>query len=258
MKKAKDLYKRYKIPLWTVVGIVGVFLLWWLISVLLKTSLFPTPWVVLPEFFKLFALKSTYLAVGGTLLRLIASIAAGMILGLLLGVISGLNESFRAYIRPLIVIFKTVPTAAVIYILIVLVSPNYAPIIIVFLMAFPIIYEAIVTGMTSIDPNIIDASSMDGARTIQKVFRIYIPLSSNYILLGFVSSIGLGMKVAIMSEVLTGNASADGIGKLIRNAALTVDMTLIMAYSLIAIIIIGLIDIAIHFVKKRLKNNIKK
>lgn len=253
MKKAKDLYKKIRIPLWTVVGIIGVFFVWWLISAIVKTSLFPGPQKVIPEMFKLLGEVKTYQAIGGTLLRLIISIAIGMVFGLLLGVIAGLNESFKAFLRPFITVFRTIPTAAVIYVLIVLVAPNVAPIIIVFLMTFPILYESILSGMTSIDPNIIEASKIDGAGLFKKIFKIYLPLSSNYILLGLVSSIGLGMKVAIMSEVIAGGDSALGIGKLIQSAAILVQMKPILAYSLIAIILIGLVDIALYFVKKRIK-----
>lgn len=258
MKKLKDFYKSYRHIIWTILGIVGVFLIWWILSLILKTTLFPGPGKVLPQFFIYLGEGKTYLALGGTLLRLLISIVAGFVFGLLLGIIAGLNEAFRSFIRPLIIVFRTIPTAAVIYILIVLMSPKYAPIIIVFLMTFPILYESIVSGMTSIDQNIIDAASMDGAKTLQKVFRVYLPLSWNYIVLGVVSSVGLGMKVAIMSEILAGTDSADGLGKLIRSASLTVDMTSIMAYALIAIIIIGLIDIAIHLAKKKLKASIGK
>lgn len=256
--KIKDLYKKYRLILWTIVGIAGVFLVWWILSLILKTTLFPGPNKVLPEFIRFLGQANTYKAIGGTILRLLISITAGLIFGLFLGIIAGLNASFRAFIRPFIIVFKTIPTAAVIYILIVLMSPKFAPIIIVFLMTFPILYESIVSGMTSIDQTIIDAASMDGSGTFQKVFKIYLPLSWNYIVLGVVSSVGLGMKVAIMSEILSGSDSADGIGKLIRNASLTVDMTAIMAYALIAIIIIGIVDLGIHYAKKKLKASIGK
>lgn len=260
MNKAKDLYKKIRIPLWTVIGIAGVFFVWWLISYILKTSLFPGPQRVIPEMFRLLGEGRTWAAIGGTLLRLIISIAIGMAFGLLLGVIAGLNSAFKAFLRPFITIFRTIPTAAVIYILIVLVAPNVAPVIIVFLMTFPILYESILSGMTSIDPNVVEAAQIDGAGLFKKIFKIYLPLSSNYILLGLVSSIGLGMKVAIMSEILAGGESALGLGKLIQNAAITIEMKPILAYSLIAIVIIGMVDVAVYFVKKKIKadSGIKK
>lgn len=253
MNKLKDLYKRFKVPLWTILGIAGVFLVWYLLALIIKSSLFPKPGIVIALFFRLLGEKETYLSIGGTILRLIASVGAGFICGLVLGVIAGLSEGFRAFIRPVIIIFRTIPTAAVIYLLIVLISPRYAPLVIVFLMTFPILYESILSGMTSVSRSIIDAASIDGASTFKKIFKIYLPLSWNYIILGLVSSIGLGMKVAIMSEIFAGSGSAPGLGKLIRDASLTVDMKAILAYSLMAIIIIGMVDIGVYFIKRRIK-----
>lgn len=254
--KLKDLYKRYHIAMFTILGIVGVFLLWYVIALLAKTTLLPGPEIVLPIFFSLFIEGNTYLAIGGTLLRLIIAIALGSIFGLILGIFGGLYPSFRAFIKPLIIILRTIPTAAVIFIIIALLRPMFAPVIIVFLVTFPILYESVVSGISNIDSSIIDASKIDGSNDFKSVFKLYLPLSKSYILLGLVSSIGLGMKVSIMSEILAGSESEIGLGKMIQNAATIADMKNVLAYSLIAVIIIGLIDLGMHFIKKRLSKEV--
>lgn len=253
MNKLKDLYKKYLVPFWTIIGIIGVFLFWYLISLLLNTSLFPGPEKVLPQFFIYLGDIETYKAIGWTLLRLLVSSILSGIFGLILGVLAGLYEPFRAFIKPFITVFKTIPTAAVIFIIIALIKPMFGPIIIVFLITFPIMYESVLSGILGVDQNIVNSAKVDGANKIKLVFRIYLPLSLNYIILGLVSSIGLGMKVSIMSEILAGSSSALGLGKLIRDSQLIVDMQSVLAYSLMAIIIIGIIDIGIYIAKKKLK-----
>lgn len=256
MRKIKDLYQKYLIAFWTIIGIGGVFFLWWFISFLAKTTLFPGPEIVIPIFVAHLGEAETYVAIGGTLLRLVIAIALGSIFGIILGIISGLNPAFRAFIRPLIVVFRTIPTAAVIYVVIALLKPMFAPVIIVFLVAFPILYDSVVTGITNVDKSIVDALRIDGTKTFRAVTRIYLPLSWSYIVLGFVSSIGLGMKVSIMSEILAGSDSAAGLGQLIRDASTIADMKNVLAYSMFALIIIGLIDIAMHLIKKKIKQSV--
>ncbi len=250
MNKFKGLYSEHKILIYSLLGIVGVFLLWWLISLLANTTLLPGPEKVIPLFFTFLGESETYLAVGGTLLRLIIAIALSIIAGLLFGILAGLFENFYLFFKPFVVVLKTIPTAAVIFIIIALLKPKYAPIIVVFLITFPLVYEGVVSGFQNIDPNLINALKIDGSNTFKSVFKFYLPLSSNYIALGIASSVGLGMKVSIMSEILAGSDSAIGLGKLIRDASTIVDMTSILAYSLIAILIIGVTDIAIYFAKK--------
>ncbi len=256
MNKLKDFYIQHRILIYSILGIIGVFLLWYLIALIAKTSLFPGPEKVIPLFVSLLSDLSLYKAIGATLLRLFIAILLSIIAGLIFGILGGLSHNFYTFFKPFIVVLKTIPTAAVIFILIALLKPKYAPIIVVFLITFPLIYESVVTGFNNIDPYLINAIKVDGAKPLKAAFKFYLPLSSNYIVLGIASSIGLGMKVSIMSEILAGSGSSDGLGKLIRDASIIVDMQSIMAYSLIAIIIIGLFDIAIYFAKNKLKKSL--
>jgi NitT/TauT family transport system permease protein len=254
MKKAKSIYKKYIVPFWIIIGIGFVFLLWWIISLLINSSLFPGPQIVIPDLFYLLSLSSTYEAVGGTLLRLLISFAFAFLFGAILGIFGGLYRWFRLFIKPLVTVLETIPTAAVIVILIILLKPIYAPIIIVFLVLFPIIYESFVSGFTNIDPAIMDSLRLYGAHKPKAIFKVMIPLSKPYILLAIASSLGLGMKVSIMSEVLSGSSSLPGLGRLIYiNAMVDLNMSNVLAISIIAILLIGIIDIAIHYAKKYLK-----
>jgi len=256
MKKTKPFFQKHAVIIYTVLGIGFVFLLWWIASLIIKPSLlatFPGPEDAIPLFFGLLGEASTWSAIGGTLLRLAISFTLAFAIGSLLGIIGGMHKSFRSFIRPLIVTLRTLPTAAVILILIVLLQPIFAPIIIVFLIIFPISYESMVSGIANIDQEIIDATKLDGASRIRAIARVYVPLSTPYILLGAVSSLGLGMKISIMSEIIAGSNRLSGLGRLIHLAYIEADMTRIVAISLIAIILIGLIDLGMYFARRKLK-----
>jgi NitT/TauT family transport system permease protein len=256
MKKLKAFLKNNAVIIYTILGIGFVFLLWWLTSIIVKATVlqtFPGPEDAIPLFFELFGLASTWLAVGGTLLRLIISFALAFVLGSLFGIIAGIHRGFMNFMRPLIITLRTLPTAAVILILIVLLRPAFAPIIIVFLIIFPISYESMATGIKNVDKEIKEAAKIDGATRQQAIIRIYVPLSRPYVLLGVVSSLGLGMKISIMSEIIAGSNRIDGLGRLIHLAYIEADMTRIVAISMFAIILIGLIDLGMYFAKRRLK-----
>ena len=258
MKKTKAFFKNNAVIIYTVLGIGFVFLLWWLTSLVIKATLlrtFPGPEDAVPLFFELFVMSSTWLAVGGTLLRLIISFAMAFVFGSLIGVIAGTNKAFRSFMKPLIITLRTLPTAAVILILIVLLQPTFAPIIIVFLIIFPIAYESMVTGLRNVNKEVKEAAKIDGANRLQAISRIYVPLSTPYILLGVVSSLGLGMKISIMAEIIAGSNRITGLGRLIHLAYIEADMTRIVSISLFASILIGLIDLAMYFAKRKLKNH---
>ena len=251
-EKIKAAYQRFKAPLFIILGVIAFFLAWWLLSLILNTSLLPSPLKVFLSLGPLLKDSYTYISIGWTLLRLFISVVVGFILGSFLGILGALNKAFYNFLRPLIIVLRTLPTATIIYLIIALTRTVVAPFIIVFLIVFPICYEAIITGIKSIDENIIMAFKVDGTKTFRAIYRIYLPLAWPNLILGLVSSLGLGMKVCIMAEVLAGD-NIPGLGRMIYLSYMNVDMDNILAISLIAIILIGLTDIAIHYAKKLLK-----
>ena len=60
-------------------------------------------------------------------------------------------------------ILKSVPTAAVVFLFVVLVSPRQAPILVTMLISFPILFEAISSGIKNVPEGPIQAAKIDGA-----------------------------------------------------------------------------------------------
>ncbi|NMV82004.1 MAG: hypothetical protein GX816_00440, partial [Erysipelotrichia bacterium] len=62
MEKTKAFFKKHAVIIYTVLGIGFVFLLWWLTSLIVKSTVlrtFPGPEDAIPLFFELFAHAST-------------------------------------------------------------------------------------------------------------------------------------------------------------------------------------------------------
>ena len=108
--------KKYLPFVYIPLGIIGVFLVWEILSLTLKTPLFPGVEKIIPLFFSLFGQGSTYEAIGGTILRLVISLALSSLIGMLFGVLGGIFERFRLFFRPFVTFLRTIPTAAVIFI----------------------------------------------------------------------------------------------------------------------------------------------
>lgn len=246
--------KWYKFIL-LLVGISLVFLIWYIISIAISNPLFPGPQVVIPVFFKKTLVLSTYEAIFYTLLRLILSFSISFVIAFIFGILGGLFKTINLILKPIVTVLRTIPTAALILILIVLLKPTNALIIIVFLIMFPILYDAIATGLINVDENIKKALRIDsGLHNPKAIFKVMLPCSFPYILLGIVQTIGLGMKVSLMAEILVGNNSIPGLGILIKMSYQYAYMDEVFAYSIFAIILIGIIDIILSIAKKKINN----
>ncbi len=204
------------------------------------------------RFFTMLGVASTWQAIGLTLLRLVISFLICLVISIVLGLFGGLFKYFRNFLNPFVIVLRTLPTAAIIFILIVIIRPIFALQIILFLMMFPIIYQAVVNGMTDIDKDVIRSVKLEtSVLSFKSIFKVILPSASSSIILGAIQALGLGMKAEIMAEVLLGSSDIVGLGRIIYRAySIDLDMKTVFAASIMAIIIIGLIDLLLHYVKK--------
>ena len=177
-------------------------------------------------------------------------------MALIVGTIGGLSNKFDMILKPLITTLKAIPTASVLFLFIVMVGFENSPILVVILITFPILYEAISKGINSVPKAIIEASKLEKGSTLKNLLYIRFPLSFNYFLIGIASSFGLAFKVEIMSEVLSG-ANKKGIGYAIKIAQISdVTMVPIFSWTIIAIVTLFIISIISGAISKKISNNI--
>ena len=176
-------------------------------------------------------------------------------LAMVFGLLAGHFQSLRTLFKPIVVALKSIPTAALVFLFLVISGAKYAPIYVVILISFPILYEAISSGVSNIPEEMIDASRVDGSKGLSTILRIRLPLAIPYVLVGIASSFALSFKIEIMAEIITGDTS-HGLGSAISAAQKNdpSNMVPIFAYSLIAIVFILLVtvveDLATRLVKK--------
>ena len=254
LTKLKKYYNTHNKWYLTILGIGFVFFVWFIISLIVNSSLFPHPGIVLPDLGGLLSISSTWSAIGGTLLRMIISFAISIVLALILGYFGGRFHGFYKFLNPLVVSLRTLPTAAIIYVLIVLTKPMFALVIIDTLLMFPILYEAVASGVKNIDKAYIDELKVNGGFTSRGIFQVIVPTAWPSIWLGIVQSIGLGMKVSIMSEVLCGSDKVPGLGRLLYHGYYDGNITRVFSVAFIAIVLIGITDVGSYYIKKKQVN----
>ncbi|MCQ2794584.1 MAG: ABC transporter permease subunit [Bacilli bacterium] len=251
MKKFNKFSRDQKIIFYHFVGAIILFFLWWMIAAIVHNPAFPTPIDVTPTFFSLLGVGNTYAAIGGTFFRLLIAFLISFAVGAVLGTLGGYFYRFDAIMKPIVGFFRALPTAAVMLIIVALVNPVMGTIIITTLIMFPIIYAAFKDGVVQINKDYRDKMKMDNVTLKNSFFKIYMPLLAPYTMLGISQAVGLGLKVSVMSEVVGGDSGAiAGLGRLIID---TESPTEKVAYCLITILIIIIIDILLYFIKRGLK-----
>lgn len=235
-------------------GILFIFGLWAIISFFFDENglIFPS----FPSVFKetINILKGSYIyeCLYQTLIRMIKGFLIALLIAIILGTISGRSTSFKYFINPLIVVLKTIPIATLVFFFLVLSGAKDTPIYIVVLLSFPILYESVVAGYENIDKTLNDMLKLDMGNELEKTISVRFPLVLPYLLVGIASSLGLSFKTEIMAEILTGSTK-NGLGSMISYVQKTdpTNMTMIFAYSLIAIAISLIFDLILKLIKNR-------
>ena len=223
-----------------VFGLIFLLLLWFILSLSFdhNTIIFPSPFETFKVVGEYLLKPKTYIDIGASLLKMSIGFVISFIMAFLLGVIVSDNPHLYSFFTPLVSTFKTIPTASVVFLFIVLSGARYAPVYVVVLICFPILYESIVGGFRNINPQIIFASKVDGATYIRSLLRVKLPLSLPHIIVGISSSFALSFKIEIMAEIIAGDTHS-GLGVAIKSAQTqnVTDMTPVFALSFIAIVL---------------------
>lgn len=266
MKEKRPCRKWIEISL-VIGGFLTLIAIWYIVSLILKNNgnnVLPYPHETLGRAFGfLFSVDEagrTWVNMGWTLWRLIVGYGLSFILAAILGTLAGLFPYVRRFLMSWVGVMKVIPTAAVVIILIgIFFGPQnkgvvtYVPAMLTFIIAFPIIYEGFVKGIREEDPALKDALKIDSAKhDLRTVWRIHWPLIRPYIILSLVTSLGMSMKVTVMSEVLTASSTGKlGIGGMIMTANQTGTVEDVIAYSWIAVVMMLVLDIPWFIVKYR-------
>ena len=233
-----------------VLGILFVFVLWEILSVISNNNfVIPSIELTFTALGKILIDKETYFILGSTLLRLLISISLCFVFGVALAVLSNLSNRFKSFIKPMVVLLKTLPMAAVIIMLLVMVGRSYSPYFIIGVVVFPLIYEATLNGLEGIDKDIKDEVKLLSNNNFQVFRSIYRPLTLPHILTSLIQSVGLGLKVLVMAEFIA--ETKNSIGEAIRFYKNEATTEYVFAWSIILILFVLLVDSIINNLKKK-------
>ena len=250
----KFIINRYTL---TILGVIFFFLLWYLIYILAGKSIyiFPDPLTVIKRSFELFGKPYLYKCIWGSLYRMLIGFGIASIAGISIGMFVGNHIKMKYVFNPTMIALRSIPTAALVFLLLALAGFDNASPFVVMIIVFPMVYEATVSGYQHIDKNILMAMRVDSVNHFANNFKIKLPLSMPYIAVGLTTSFALSFKIEIMAETLTSSSKSYGLGRAIAVAFAnqTDGLVTTFAYAFIAILVMLIVSLLIWIIKKVFK-----
>lgn len=212
-----------------------------------KPLIVPSVSSVVVSFFKLFAEGSFYANVGMTLLRSVACFALAYVLALPLALLAVFNKTFANIFRPFVEILRSVPVIAVILIALVLFNSSELPVVVGFLMVFPLTYSALFNALTDDETLLnVEMCRLYKSRKRDIVRYVYLPNITPVSFKQAKALLPLAVKVVVSGEALA--YSRIGLGLAMQSSQINVEIDRLVAYAAVAILLsylcLGLVALA--------------
>lgn len=200
------------------------------------------------SFGKCLASANFWLSYLYSILRTAFAFVISFALSVILVALSALFKWCKYFINPFMVVLRTVPTLAIILILLFWTPPTVAPVIVTILVLFPMIYSQLTAAVNGIDEGIREMATVYDISKSERLTKIYLPLISPAVLSETGANISLGIKIMISAEVLAGTYKS--LGGLMQNARFYVDMPRLAALTIIAVLTGILIDLCFSLIER--------
>ncbi len=244
---AKYIKAHYKGFLLTILSLAFMWLVWLIAQKTVKNEyLLPTFGEILSEFFILFTKDEFYLALLTTLERVALSFIISFILACIFGVLSKLFSGFLTFFKPIISVVRTLPTMAILALLLLYTSVSVAPVIVAITVLFPMMYAQILSAFGEIDQGVLSAVKVFNISKKDKVFKIYLPLIAPNICMNIGSNLSFGVKLIISAEVMA--YTFNSLGGLMQGASSYMEVATLSALTLVAVLLGLLIELVFHLI----------
>ena len=222
--------------IFSLLALVALWLGWLVAYYIVRNDyVLPSVWETLSECGRLLIDGAFWRAFSGTILRTLLAFIFSVLLGVGLALLAVLFDKVRAFFAPIISVLRTVPTMAIVLILLLWTSPSVAPVIVSFLVLFPAVYAA---ALAAFDETKNAYNSMVRAYAVprgRQVVKMYLPLGASSICsqLGGIASMGL--KITVSGEVLSNTYKS--LGGVMQEAKMFLQTPRLLALTVLVILI---------------------
>ena len=235
------------LPIITLIAIVIVYAI---TSKIVDIELIvPSVGATLKSLFALLGKGYFYKAVLNTLLRSTLAYALAFIVAAGIAILTSRFKILRSALSPIVVIIRVLPTMSLILLALIWFDSFYSTVLVAFCVIFPMLYTCITDSIDGVDKDLLQMAKIYGVNKGRVITKLYIPQMLPTVLTGIKSSAGLNLKLVIAAEVLA--QTADSIGINMQLAKLNLDTAVLLAWTLVAIVIGGVIELIISVISKK-------
>ncbi|OZU88030.1 nitrate ABC transporter permease [Virgibacillus indicus] len=250
-KVKRNLAERIPNGGWLAISLIAALLFWTILSLIPSTSRsFPNVFLVVESIGTMMQRGVFWKDIGSSLISVTSGFSIGFILSLPVAIVMAWYKPIRFIIEPWIQFIRNIPPLAYVPLVVISAGVGRTPQIIVITIAtFLVMSITIYQGIKNIDPTLIKAARVLGAKDRDIFMRVIAPASLPFI----ITAIRLGTAVGLTSLIAAESTGAQaGLGMRIRALSNTFESSPMLLY----IIIIGIIGLIFERLVKLLERRL--
>ncbi|TCK92738.1 NitT/TauT family transport system permease protein [Natranaerovirga hydrolytica] len=241
--------KKIKEGFYTLIAVIGLIIIWKIISLIVdKEILIPSPESTYQEMIRIITAPNFLLSVWNTLRRAIIGFVIAMTLGITLGMVGGFSNIVYYLFRPFVLMNKAVPTMAIILLALIWLESEKAPILVGFVVIFPILYENTVQGIRNVDKKLLEMMKIYKISRFNQLRDLYLPSIKSYIKGAMSVAIALNLKIIVAAEVLSQPRLS--IGTSFQIERVNLNTAGVFAWAFITVILAGGLEQSLKLIRK--------
>ncbi len=217
-----------------------------------------SPFTALKRLIELAQTSDFYISIALSVSRILLGFLIALITATISAVLSHRFKIIEHLLAPLVFTIRSTPVTSIIILILIWVPSRRLSIVITFLMAFPIIYENIQTGIESVDKNLLEVAQVFQFSKADTLKSIYLSEVLPYFQSACITALGLSWKAGIAAEVI--GLPKQSIGRHIYDAKVYLETPDLFAWTITIIILsilfqkvlTKLIQYLIHHIQKEL------
>lgn len=186
------------------------------------------------SFGTLFKEKEFFVSYGNTLLRVVKAFLISFLPALICGVAAYVGPPVKKIFAVAVAALRSLPTMAVLLMILVWSTPGKAPVIVAFLSLFPLLYTGVINALSSVDEKYKKVCRVYRVPVYRQIFSMYLPQSLPYMLRDGGSALSFGVKLVVSAEVVS--YTFKSMGGLMQDAKIYLDMPRLFALTLFAVL----------------------
>lgn len=238
--------KKFQI-VYSLAALILVWVIWLIAAASVKNDyLVPSFWDSAREFFALFAKGFFYKALGATILRTLIAYALSFVLALGCACLAARFKPFASFMRPLVAILRSLPTMAVLLLILVWLSPKIAPVAVAMLVLFPMTYSALFSAIGEVQGELLQMARVYNLSNGQILRGIYLPQIAPVMVEQTGDGLSFGIKLIVSAEVMASTYVA--LGGMMREAQIYLELPRLAALTLFAVLFGIAVECIFHLI----------